>query len=134
MRSVRRRVTLACVLTLSWSVFWALPALGAATVTRGPYLQLGTPTSIVVRWRTSETATGRVRYGTDPSNLATFSDGAGVTTRHEVTLTGLLPDTKYYYSVGTPIEALAGGDADHFFITSPPPGSAKPTRIWVLGD
>ncbi|MCP3979734.1 MAG: hypothetical protein GY716_10470 [bacterium] len=29
---------------------------------------------------------------------------------------------------------LAGDDADHFFLTSPTPGTAKPTRIWVLGD
>jgi hypothetical protein len=30
------------------------------TLTRGPYLQLGTPTSIVVRWQTSVPVVGSV--------------------------------------------------------------------------
>src|SRR6185369_8993382 len=27
-----------------------------------------------------------------------------------------------------------GDDANTFFVTSPPPGTSRPTRIWVLGD
>ena len=49
-------------------------------------------------------------------------------------LTGLSPDTRYYYSVGTATETLAGGDATHFFVTAPLARHADPTRIWVLGD
>ena len=49
-------------------------------------------------------------------------------------MTGLAPDTTYYYSVGTTTATLAGNTADHFFVTSPPAGTAKPTRVWVLGD
>src|SRR6266576_5561490 len=40
--------------------------LSAATVTRGPYLQMGTPTSIVVRWRTDSATDSFVRYGGSP--------------------------------------------------------------------
>jgi hypothetical protein len=29
---------------------------------------------------------------------------------------------------------LAGGDASHSFVTSPPSGSPAPTRIWAVGD
>ena len=41
----------------------------ALTVTRGPYLQIGTPTSIVVRWRTDTATDSKVFYGTSVGNL-----------------------------------------------------------------
>ena len=62
------------------------------------------------------------------------TDSSTVTTEHEITLSGLTPDTQYYYSVGTTTAILAGNNADHFFITFPPEGTPAPTRIWVLGD
>jgi hypothetical protein len=104
------------------------------TVTRGPYLQQGTPTSVIVQWRTAVATDSRVRYGDAPGNLTHVVDVAGSTTEHAVTLTGLDPDTTYYYSIGSSSGVLAGGDAEHFFLTSPVVGTAKPTRIWVLGD
>ena len=104
------------------------------TVTRGPYLQKGTPSSLVVRWRTNAARDSRVHYGTDLANLSAFADGGVVTTNHQVSVSGLLPDTKYFYSIGTTTQTLAGGDANHFFITPPALGSKKPTLIWVLGD
>jgi hypothetical protein len=103
-------------------------------VTRGPYLQQGTPESVIVKWRTAIATDSRVRYGTAPGNLTSIADGNGSNTEHSVTLTGLTADTTYYYSVGSTSEVFAGDDADHFFLTSPPAGKAKPTRIWVLGD
>jgi acid phosphatase type 7 len=51
-----------------------------------------------------------------------------------VTVSGLVPDTTYYYSVGTPTETLAGGDSTYFFHTHPFAGSVGPIRIWVIGD
>ncbi|HXG67965.1 MAG TPA: fibronectin type III domain-containing protein [Blastocatellia bacterium] len=103
-------------------------------VTRGPYLQSGTPTSVVVRWRTDVATDSRVRYGTTQGNLTLTADNPTITTEHEVTLTGLSPETTYYYSVGTAAATLAGNDAGHFFMTAPAAGAARPTRIWVLGD
>ena len=107
---------------------------GTATVTRGPYLQLGTSSGIVVRWRTDLATDSRVAYGSAPGSLAADEVLAGSTTEHEVELTGLTPNTRYYYAVGTSLEILAGGDTDHFFDTAPPIGTPKPTRVWVLGD
>src|SRR5256886_3347641 len=43
-----------------------LQGSAAVTLTRGPYLQLGTPTSVVVRWRTSASVIGRLLYGPSP--------------------------------------------------------------------
>ncbi|MDQ3685769.1 MAG: fibronectin type III domain-containing protein [Acidobacteriota bacterium] len=105
-----------------------------ATVARGPYLQTGTPTSVVVRWRTDISTDTRVRYGTVQGSLLSNADGAASTSEHEVTISNLTPNTKYFYSVGSTTQTLAGNDADHFFVTSPTVGSVTPTRIWILGD
>ena len=105
-----------------------------SSVTRGPYLQLATPSSMVVRWRTGTATDGQVRYGLAPGSLTFSADSPVVTTEHIVMVSGLSPSTTYYYSVGTTAGPLAGGDLDHFFVTSPPSGTARPTRIWVLGD
>jgi hypothetical protein len=106
----------------------------APVVTRGPYLQLGTPTSVVVRWRTDVGTDSRVRYGSAPGSLTSFADNPTVTTEHEVNVTGLITDGLYYYSVGSTTTTLAGDDANHFFVTFPPAGTPAPTRVWVLGD
>jgi hypothetical protein len=107
---------------------------GSASVTRGPYLQIGTPNSTVVRWRTNVATNSRVSIGTTQGTLTTNFDNATSTTEHEVVVSGLSPATKYFYSVGTTTQQLAGNDANHFFVTSPTPGTSVPTRIWVLGD
>jgi len=103
-------------------------------LTRGPYLQMGTPSSVLVRWRTASATDSRVRYGPSPSNLNQTVYNSSPTTEHQVSLAGLAFNTQYYYSVGANTTPLAGGDANHFFVTSPAPGTSKPTRIWVLGD
>jgi len=106
----------------------------AQTLIHRPYLQLGTPTSMIVRWETDVSTESVLRYGSDPGNLSTKITIPGPVTRHEIEVTNLDPSTIYYYSVGTTTLALAGGDADHYFVTSPDPGTADPVRIWVLGD
>src|SRR5215213_9443571 len=59
---------------------------GSASVTRGPYLQRGTPNSTVVRWRTNIATDSRVSYGTTQGSLAANADNATQTTEHEVLL------------------------------------------------
>ncbi len=105
-----------------------------ATVTRGPYLQVGTPTGVTVRWRTDAATNSRVSYGLSAGSLTSTVDDATATTEHVVTLSGLSPDTRYYYSVGSTAGVQAGGDANTFFVTSPASGSQRPTRVWVIGD
>lgn len=111
-----------------------LTASDAATLVRGPYLQRATPTSIVARWRTDVPAVGRVRFGAAPGALGSFADEAAATTEHVVEISGLSPDTEYFYSIGDPTGVLAGDDADHRFRTPPPAGPARPFRVWVAGD
>ncbi len=105
-----------------------------AALIRGPYLQLGTPTSIVVRWRTDVAEDSRVRWGTIQGALSDTMDDATAVTDHEMTITGLTPDTTYFYEVGSTTTALAGDDTDHVFNSAPATGDSTPIRIWAIGD
>lgn len=104
------------------------------TVTRGPYLQRCKADGIVLMWRTSEPCSTQVRYGAHPRQLDAVFTVDGRRTEHVARLNGLQSNTRYYYSIGTPDQELAGGDARHFFITAPAVGAPRSTRIWVLGD
>ncbi|HKQ62041.1 MAG TPA: thrombospondin type 3 repeat-containing protein [Candidatus Polarisedimenticolaceae bacterium] len=106
----------------------------AATVVRGPYLQQGSTTAITVRWRTDVPTDTRVVYGLQLGVPTATYQAPPLTTEHVASLAGLLPDTKYYYAVGTGSAILAGNDAGTFFVTAPPTGAPKPTRVWILGD
>jgi hypothetical protein len=106
----------------------------AVTLTRGPYLQTPTPASMIVRWRTDFPTSSRVAIGPAPGSLATNFDDPTPVTEHVVSVTGLTPDTLYYYSVGSAAGAFVGDDADHFFRSAPPTGPARPFRLWTIGD
>ena len=110
----------------------AAPTTGNGLV-RGPYLQQASPVEMTVCWRTAQPEAGLVRFGPAPDQLTASAQGE-VATNHAVTLTGLSPSTTYYYSVGTAGSVVAGGNPSTRFTTSPPVGTPKPTRIWVLGD
>lgn len=114
------------------AIFLLLAFTAEAALVRGPYLQSGSSTSIIVRWRTDVAQIGRVQYGTT-TNLVSFVDETAAATEHSVLLSDLAPDTVYFYSVGTAGGTLARG-ADYFFRTAPAVGSHRPFRIWVLGD
>jgi hypothetical protein len=101
---------------------------------RGPYLQMGTPNSIIVRWRTGVPQDTRLAYGSAPGNLSMTLTDPTPKTEHEVVVSGLAADTKYYYEIGDSVDTLAGNDPDHYFRTSPAVGTRRPLRIWVMGD
>src|SRR5918999_3673995 len=127
------RVSFAALLLAGYALGLPLNA-AALTVTRGPYLQLGTQSSIVVRWRTDTATDSRVRYGASPTDLRNVVSDAASTTEHVVKLTGLNPATQYYYSIGNSTATLAGGDGNYFFVTAPTPGTEQPTHMWVVGN
>lgn len=109
------------------------------TITRGPYLQLPHPTGMQIRWKTSIPTNSLVKYKL--FNAVNFSDSLLITsldTNHIVTLTGLLPNSKYDYTIGyktTNSIKLQGDIGINQFIT-PPNGylPGKTTRIWATGD
>jgi hypothetical protein len=116
-----------------WLCLIATTQLSAAEIIRGPYLQTSTQTSITIRWRTDAPTNSLVRFGLDCSNMNSSVSSAIVETEHELTLINLVTNTRYFYSVGSSAEILAG-DTSYYFTTSPSANTAKPTQIWVLGD
>jgi hypothetical protein len=121
---------------------------------RGPYLALGTPTSMRIVWRTQPKGEPAVRYGRSPNLLdrgvppdeivdkakghpdaafALHSAPKGIR-QYEATVSGLEPATTYYYAVYDGDRLLAGGDETHRFTTHPTAGTQAPLRFWVVGD
>ncbi len=106
---------------------------GNSVLTRGPYLQLATPTGMTIRWRTNTATDSRVNYGLTSASLIQSATDNTSATEHIIQLTGLTPETKYYYSVGSSTQTLQG-NADNFFITPPVAGTEKTIRVWATGD
>ena len=66
-----------------------LTTAGNLFVARGPYLQLATPSSMMIRWRTNTASDSRVWFGPAATSLTTSASDATQTTEHAATLTGL---------------------------------------------
>ncbi|MBL4657549.1 MAG: metallophosphoesterase, partial [Flavobacteriales bacterium] len=112
-----------------------MPAYVAPTVVRGPYLNSGTPSSMVVRWNTDTTTDSKIWYGTsvDTASMTSMINNS-LDTSHIMSVTGLTANTKYYYAIGTTSEMFAGADNGHYFVTSPVVGTKQPIKIWAIGD
>ncbi|GAB2516212.1 metallophosphoesterase [Spirosoma aerophilum] len=105
----------------------------APKLIRGPYLQVVTPTSVIVRWRTDQPTTGRVWFGRSTNQLTENVRETQPALEHSLTLTGLQAATQYAYSIGYDDTQLASGP-DYYVRTAPAAGEARSARFWVLGD
>jgi len=129
------RVTLVLVFSLGLTFGVLFPASATAALERQPYLQSISNTRVVLRWRTASNDSSRVSYGSSVGSLSTHVDIEGSRTEHEVVITGLSANTKYFYSVGSVSGSIeAGNDASHYFTTAPNVGSSRKIRIWAIGD
>jgi hypothetical protein len=100
-------------------------------ITRGAYLQMLSPNSITIRWQTDIASNSKVDFGTTMA-YGTSTNNATVSTEHEVQLTGLTANTKYFYQIGTSTIAIQG-TSYNFFKTGVSPGSSN-FKVWVTGD
>ena len=99
---------------LNFSGFSQTPVL-----TRGPYLNIGTASSMVIHWRTDSTlnpVNSRVWYGTvlDTAQM-TILDEPTATNDHVIQLSNLTESTKYFYAIGTSDHLLLGPDSNLYF-------------------
>ncbi len=104
-----------------------------------PYSMSPTTTSVKILWQMSEETAPTnavVCYGTDPNNLSQSvlsSDGWNVADEgymHVVTLTGLQPNTRYYFTVG----ASATRRFDKVCSTKTAPEQGTAFRIFTISD
>ncbi len=102
-----------------------------------PYLQQLTDTRVIVLWVTQSGFNAEVRYSTDTgySQVAVGSarDLPFGYRANRVELTGLQPDTTYYYKIYTDGQDLLPAET-LFFQTAPPTGSNTPFAFLVFGD
>ena len=103
------------------------------TLTRGPYLQMGNQTSMTLRWRTDAPTNSRVTWGTSFGTYPNTVDDAALTTEHIVTVTGLAPDTKYWYTIGSSTQTLQATNTN-YFTTLPPSNTTRKLRFLAIGD
>ena len=108
-------------------------SIPSATIIKGPYLQIGTQNSMIVRWETNFATNTKLAYGTSSTALTSTIGNANSLITHSIQVSGLSPLTKYYYSIGTLTTVIQSG-ADNYFVTSPVPGTAGNYRFWVTGD
>ncbi|WP_018611212.1 metallophosphoesterase [Segetibacter koreensis] len=103
------------------------------SVTRGPYLNVATENSIIIRWKTNTATDSKVSFGTTAGKLDRSIIVDSLTSEHIVQLSGLATNTKYYYSIGSTSQTLQG-DTDNYFKTAPAVGSNQKVRILAMGD
>jgi acid phosphatase type 7 len=124
-------------ITTSSDISFNLSLLGndafSAGMSRAPYLQVGTQTSIKIRWQTSAAENSRVEIGTVFGTYPTVVTDPANVTEHIITISGLTPDTKYYYRVGNSTN-MQTPNSIQYFNTLPPPNTTRKVRIAAFGD
>ena len=121
--------------TVKTAIVGSINSSTSIAVERGPYLQSGTPTSVIVKWRTSIATESVVNYGTVFNSLSMTENDTSLNTDHKVMLTGLAPNTKYYFNIGNKSGVLSQDPTgDMYVITSPANGTKQFVRAWILGD
>ncbi|GAB4023853.1 hypothetical protein GCM10028773_43070 [Spirosoma koreense] len=94
---------------------------------------MGTQTSATIRWRTDVACLGQVSYGLSAGSLSSAVSETAATTEHELMVTGLTLDSRYFYSIGTTTQVLQQGP-DNYFLTAPPTDTKRKIRIVSFGD
>ena len=103
---------------------------GAEQAASRHFLQQVTDTSAIIKWRGDADA---VCAGTQINRLDVHAMANDDGSHKMVSLSGLKPDTRYYYSLG----ASATGIESQQFRTAPASGNVPAdgnTHIWLLGD
>ncbi len=104
-----------------------------ATLTRGPYLNMGNQSALTLRWRTDVATDSKIEAGTVYGTYTLPALNSTSTTEHEVRITGLSANTKYFYRFGSSSQVLQNG-TNNYFTTSPNAATTGKIRIAAFGD
>jgi len=103
-----------------------------AQISLGPYIQRVKTDRATVVWYTDASTPGVLRYGTTSGQwLSTINVPAG--TVHAAEVTGLKPNTKYFYDISDGAKTLATGQ-NYYFETHIPAGVRTPFSFIAAGD
>ena len=118
---------------LSFNFFMIAHQSAPAQITRGPYLQQATESSVIVRWRTNLPTDSRVNFGLPSTGLINFEVTPEFTNDHTLKITGLSPETMHNYSIGSYSHVLMESP-NLFFETLPIEGDEGSYEFVILGD
>ena len=77
-----------------------------------------TSSSVAIVWTTDEASNSIVRYGTESDNYTYATSGGAMTTSHVIQLSGLTPNTAYYFVVNsTDASGNANESIEYSFMT-----------------
>ncbi|MCU7549638.1 metallophosphoesterase family protein [Chitinophagaceae bacterium LB-8] len=128
---VHQNSTTSSDLTFDLQLAGIIPS--SVSLTRGPYLQMGSQTALTFRWRTNYASNSRVQIGTVYGSYPIVVNDTNKTTEHAVRIKGLTSNTKYYYRIGTSTQVLQGSTSN-FFTTVPAANTTRKVRIAAFGD
>jgi hypothetical protein len=107
-----------------------LSGLLTANISRGPFIQNTTPNSVTVVWRTDVAMDTTLEFGPSPM-LGRMVSHSTLTNEHVVSLTGLEPDTVYFYRVQSSDSSGVVRSEIDYFRTFKEHG---PVRFVLVGD
>src|SRR5688500_3193192 len=117
-------------------LFVLLPIAGISfsqTLVRGPYLQMGSQTAITIRWKTNTFSDSKLEVGEEFGRYTITLTDDNPKQEHIMRVTGLLPDKKYFYRIGTRSKLLDGTE-QNFFVTAPEQNAKRKMRFTFFGD
>lgn len=124
-------------LLLGLIFFGCFPSLALQNkITRGPYLQNPSKSSILIKYRTKNATPTLVKYWkqSSPDKIFRYQDMVSVD-KHRVLLTNLDSNTLYEYQIEsqskTNFENISNQNLEYQFKTL---GSSKDALFWVIGD
>jgi len=102
--------------------------LGAQKSDRPENVQIKNITNqtATLTWTTSKASQGFISYGISPTNLSLIQSENAPTTNHQVNLTGLLPETNYFFVINVGEKTFDNNGQPYTFKTQPKETKEKP--------
>ena len=103
--------------------------LCAQVINRYPFIQSPSQSSAIIAWRRATSAIGTVKWGTSATSLSNTLVETSATQIHAVTISGLQPNTKYYYQA---LSDTFTSSVEYFYTAKP--DSVRQLDFLVYGD
>jgi len=104
--------------------------VSAQIVNRYPYIQSPDQNSVIIAFNTATSGIGHVKWGTTSGTLSNTVSDVSATQTHGLSITGLQPNTKYYYQAF--LDTTAQSDVEYFYTAKP--DNIRQMDFVVYGD